>query len=187
MAGPNAGSHFVRVGEAGLVVPRRRLISVTEIKDRELIEAAKRARREEAFNSKEDILTGVALRTTHMTPQGDVFTGGNMHSMLTKRHLHADNLAIIRADQAGAFRLDGAGIVRIAISAEYPHGVSDVPKYPCDQCSEDLFVLAAKSGVDTEVIVLNTTGDRAVRFNITSMFKHRNIPLQVALQRTQEQ
>lgn len=182
-----AGSHFVRVGEAGLVVPRRRLISATEIKDQELVDAAKRARRDEAFNSKEDILIGVALRTTVMTPSGDVFTGGNMRSRFTERHLHADNLAIIRADQAGAFRIGGAGILRMVISAEYTHGASDVPKYPCDHCSEDLFVLAAKSGVDTEVIVLNTTEDGAVRFNITSMFKHRNIPLQVALQRMEGQ
>ena len=156
------------------MIPRPAVATMDNLSKQQvaLLGAAERALRSTASNSAEGILVGSAIRTI----DGAVFAGGNMRARDAIRHVHSEEVAVMNAEGAGYFRADGAGIVAVATIASYADGDHRDPKLICDDCSRMLLKIAARSGVDTEIVVANTAKTIIVVTTITQMFRYRNIP-----------
>ncbi len=166
-------SHHMRT-TGGLSIPRPPVLRPDELNRQQmaLIEAADGALRSEAYNAVDLLLLGSALRTS----DGSIFTGANLRSERAERHMHSEDTAITNAERAGAFKSETDGIPQIATIAKYVDGDHTLPKFLCDKCSERVLIIAAKSGIDTEIILSNTDKSKFFIVTITDMFAYRNIP-----------
>lgn len=167
----------------GLEIARPALLTRDMLRpsDIKLVEIAKDAMRG-SFNPVEEIHVGCAAVLT----DGSFHDGANSRAFFVERHMHAEEIMVVKMQQSGVLTLgpDGKfskGIAAVAVISSYVNNGNEEPKFICDTCSKMFLNIAERSPgpipTDTRIILSNTemTGFYVVE-KVSMLFPMRNIP-----------
>ncbi len=131
-----------------------------------LVQAAKEGMRN-AFTSsgkKTDARFGAAVLTT----KGNIYYSGQYFSDTLSLTLHAEQAALAHAAAHGEY-----GIVAIACLGNLPaYQLSGDVIYPCNLCKQLLWESSLRSGLNTEILIIDENEHIIERFSLFSSMNH---------------
>ncbi len=130
----------------------------------ELICAAKEGR-DNAFtgtNKSEDFRIGSAV----LTKNGNIYSSGQYFSDTLSLTLHAEQAALVHAAAHGEYE-----IVAIAVIGNTT-AKGDEPIYPCHMCKQLLWESHLRSGLNTEILLLNKEGVELERLELLDIINY---------------